>query len=429
MNPDPADFWRSLVSSDHRRKGVAVRVESVLSRPIGDERELRAEVVFEGDPETRLPLWFRQPDAGEPAAAGDPFLAALLVPAMALNEDLQIDAPVSAPLLEAAQKRIGPVMQGWFPDFAEVSMGRSQVVDPVPPAASDAIGSFFSGGVDSWYTLLTRRDEISHVIFFHGFEIDVDDTALARVARENIALSARDLGKTVLPIASNVKQVAEGETRARLRRLGRERWSFFSSCYFGSMLVACGLCLAPPLRRVIVPGSWSERFVGSAGSHPLIEPNWSTPGVDFDLDGLEASRIDKIRSIAELDPGAFRRLRVCVGRPSEGLNCGRCFKCIRTQLELRVVGALDRGARFQHPLDMEEAKIARIVIDGELWSDVIREAEAIGDLEVADAARVIIGERFHWRRFVDGLRLRMTGAGRKTLRHVRLYAKERHHGQ
>jgi hypothetical protein len=404
-----------------------VRVESVLSRPVGDERELRAEVVFEGDPETRRTLWFRHPDAGEPGAAGDPLLAALLVPAMALNEGLQIDAPISLPLLEAARKRIGPVMLGWFPDFAEVSIGCSRVVDPVPPVASDGIGSFFSGGVDSWYSLLTRRAEISHVIFIHGFEIDVDDTALAKVARENIASSARDLGKTVLPIASNVKRVAEGETRARLRRLGRERWSFFSSCYFGSMLVACGLCLAPPLRRVIVPGSWSEGAVGSAGSHPLIEPNWSTPAVGFDLDGLRANRIDKIRSIAELDPGAFRRLRVCVGRPTEGLNCGRCFKCIRNQLELRVAGALDLGARFQHPLDMEEAKIARIVVDDALWSDLIREAEAIGDVEVADAARIIIGQRFLWRRFVEGLRMRMTGAGRKTLRHVRLYANEHRH--
>jgi hypothetical protein len=405
-----------------------VRVESVLSRPVGDERELRAEVVFEGDPETRRTLWFRHPDAGEPGAAGDPFLAALLVPAMVLNEDLQIDAPISLPLLEAARKRIGPVMLGWFPDFAEVSIGCSQVVDPVPPVARDGIGSFFSGGVDSWYSLLTRREEISHVIFLHGFEIDVDDTALAAVARENIASSARDLGKTVLPIASNVKRVAEGETRARLRRLGRERWSFFSTCYFGSMLVACGLCLAPPLRRVIVPGSWSEGALGPAGSHPLIEPNWSTPTVGFDLDGLRANRIDKIRSIAELDPGAFRRLRVCVGRPTEGLNCGRCFKCIRSQLELRVAGALDLGARFQHPLDMEEAKIARIVVDGALWSDLIREAEAIGDVEVADAARIITGQRFHWRRFVEGLRMRMTRTGRKTLRHVRLYANEHRHG-
>ena len=405
-----------------------MRVESVLSRPVGDERELRAEVVFEGGPETRRTLWFRHPDAGAPAAAGDPFLAALLVPAMALNEDLQIDAPVSLPLLEAARKRIGPVLLGWFPDFAEASIGCSRIVDPATPAASDGIGSFFSGGVDSWYSLLTRREEVTHVIFLHGFEIDVENTALATVARENIASAARDLGKTVLPIASNVKRVADGETRARLRRLGRERWSFFSSCYFGSMLVACGLCLAPPLRRVIVPGSWSEGAVGAAGSHPLIEPNWSTPAVGFDLDGSSANRIDKIRSIAELDPRAFRRLRVCVGRPTEGLNCGRCFKCIRSQLELRVAGALDLGARFQHPLDMEEAKIARIVTDGVLWSDLIREAEAIGDIEVADAARIITGQRFHWRRFVEGLRMRTTGAGRKTLRHVRLYANEHRHG-
>jgi hypothetical protein len=87
----------------------SVRVANLQSRLVGGQREVSAEVTFERPTFDRFPIWFRNPDAGEPTAAGDPYLPVLLVSAMALHEDLRIEAPVSAPLLEAARERIAPL--------------------------------------------------------------------------------------------------------------------------------------------------------------------------------------------------------------------------------------------------------------------------------------------------------------------------------
>ena len=37
--------------------------------------------------------------------------------------------------------------------------------------------SFFSGGVDSTYTFLKHQDEISHVVYIHGFDFYFNDSS------------------------------------------------------------------------------------------------------------------------------------------------------------------------------------------------------------------------------------------------------------
>jgi hypothetical protein len=401
-----------------------VRVEDLRSGPAGDQLELGATVTFERPTSGRFPIWFRNPGTGAPAAAGDPYLPALLVSAMALHEDLYIDAPVSAPLLEAARERIAPRLRSWFSDFADVSFDCAEVVDAEEPPGDGGVGCLFSGGVDSWYSLLKHLQGISHLVFIHGFEIVVENRALRDAARKNISGVANDLGKKVATVETNAKWLIVRETRRRLKQLGRERRYFSVDCSFGSMLVACCLCLASPLRRVIVPSSWSGECPGPAGSHPLIEPNWSLPAVRFELDGVEARRIEKIRAIAAREPAAFQRLRVCVRQDSDGLNCGHCFKCVRTQMELRVAGVPDSIAPFPHPPDLEQLKLARFGIDGHFWPDLLRQAEAVGDDELARATRIMMGRCFYWPRFVDGWKLRVSRKGRKRFRMLRKYARE-----
>jgi hypothetical protein len=38
--------------------------------------------------------------------------------------------------------------------------------------------SSFSGGVDSLYTALTRRDEITHLVHIHGYELTLERRTL-----------------------------------------------------------------------------------------------------------------------------------------------------------------------------------------------------------------------------------------------------------
>lgn len=63
----------------------------------------------------------------------------------------------------------------------------------------------------------------------------------------------------------------------------------------------------------------------------------STPSLNFTVVGCEATRIEKLKFISEFEfPKRF--LNVCVRREK---NCSKCFKCIRTMLDLFLIGKLE----------------------------------------------------------------------------------------
>ena len=78
----------------------------------------------------------------------------------------------------------------------------------------------------------------------------------------------------------------------------------------------------------------------------LLASLLSTRALRFYIVGMEKSRMDKVRGIADW-PVAQAHLNVCF---KEGQNCGVCEKCRRTQLELYALGKLDQfSAVFDVP--------------------------------------------------------------------------------
>jgi hypothetical protein len=88
--------------------------------------------------------------------------------------------------------------------------------------------------------------------------------------------------------------------------------------------------------------------LGPYGTHPLLDPLYSSSDLRIRHDGIELSRLEKTRLIAGWDV-ALQNLRVCNQYRqyrSGRLNCGRCEKCVRTMLGLLAVGALDKTNVF-----------------------------------------------------------------------------------
>jgi hypothetical protein len=53
-------------------------------------------------------------------------------------------------------------------------------------------------------------------------------------------------------------------------------------------------------------------------------------------------------------PAALECLRVCWKNPDSAYNCGKCPKCLRTMVTLRLVGCLDECAPlFDEPLSLK----------------------------------------------------------------------------
>jgi hypothetical protein len=117
----------------------------------------------------------------------------------------------------------------------------------------------------------------------------------------------------------------------------------------GSMMAAVGHLLSRDFSRIYIPSSHSYADLFPWGSHPLVDPLWSSERVEFAHDGCEATRIEKADLIARSD-SALRTLRVCWRNRRGAYNCGMCEKCVRTMLNLAAAGALDRCTTFPEPL-------------------------------------------------------------------------------
>jgi hypothetical protein len=100
--------------------------------------------------------------------------------------------------------------------------------------------------------------------------------------------------------------------------------------------------MAPNLSRVFVASSDSRK---NWGSTPELDPHWSSGAVEVVTDGTELFRLEKVLAIADW-PLVHRHLKVCYAGRGKELNCGRCEKCVRTQLQFAIADRLDRLSIF-----------------------------------------------------------------------------------
>ncbi len=264
-------------------------------------------------------LWYRLPRAYSVSRAGDPFLAAALLPAMLKNEKLEIDPslPVSPKFLENVFL-LQEIHHCWNPVLKMIPV--CAMTSPAEPLNTGAF-SFFSGGVDSMFTFFKRIKEISHVVFINGFDFDVEsDTYRTAVARNSSFV--RNFGKILIPVETNLYHFGLSYNLSRTLTQGS---------FLGSVALLLGFS------RVYLPASYAYNDLFPWGSHPLTDPLYSNECVEIIHDGAEATRVDKVIKIAECE-SALVNLRVCFY--DMNVNCGKCPKCLRTMIMLKLVRAV-----------------------------------------------------------------------------------------
>jgi len=259
------------------------------------------------------------------ARAADAFVPALLLPAMAAREPLEIVPPVS-PRLLAKLERLQAIFACWFPRHGRVALQAQPRVER-GEARPAAVGAFFSGGVDSFHTLRHRlpdRPAITHLLYFHGLETTLAARRGADAAEARARRVATEAGVRCV--------VGETNLRTAFPLLWGE--------YCGGGLAAAAHSLGGGLGRVLVPSTDSYADAEPWGSHPLVDPLWSSERTEIVSDGAEKTRVGKLEALAG-DSLATRHLRVCLENEGGDWNCGRCTKCVRTMVALRALGAAE----------------------------------------------------------------------------------------
>ena len=365
-------------------------ISGVTAQRTGGETRFAAQIRTAADP-TRVREAFitihRSVEA--PETLGDSFLAAGLLPAMYLGEPLEIHAPVSGRLVQAINT-VQDIFACWYPQFMRrVAVATPAVIPEGTRRTSEATACFFSGGMDSRYSMVKHCDTISALLTVKGFDIPIDDTniwpKLAAVNRE----TAADFGMDFIAVETNLREVVDPTYPAG---------DFWGHCLHGPLLAAVGLCFQRQFGTVIIPSTWPYHRLVPWGSHPLVDGQWSTAATNFLHDGCEYGRLDKLRVIART-PQAIRNLRTCFDCTYGEFNCGRCDKCFRTKLMLQLYGVFDEAGSYGQPLPLESL-ITREVTGFRrmLYHDLLREAEVRGNAEMVHHLKIALGERHSYRR-------------------------------
>lgn len=343
-------------------------------------------------------------------------LAVALLPA-AMSRGLAIELPGRlSPRLGESLASAQAVLEGWWgriEGWSRVELREGP--GPAPPAAQKerGVACFFTGGVDSFHSVLTALEDLDAVVFVHGFDVALADTAKRALVSASLREAAGELGLELIEVESDVKQLT----------WSRCKWGFHAH---GAALASVGHLLSGRFREMLVPASHTYRDLFPWGSHALLDPLWSSESVRF-IHHAPLARTRKVARIARSDT-ALAHLRCCFERTTPGeLNCGHCEKCLRTMASLRIVGALDRCATLPQELPLSEVR--RMPLPSRGWEalvdDLATEADAAGDLPLARALRTALrvgplvarGERA-----AGGLRMR---AARRTRRARRRWRRAR----
>ena len=335
-----------------------------------DDRSVSLGLVAGG---RRTDVHFR---ASVPLALGraDPLLPLGLLAAMRTDAPLHLPALTSARLLRNSGR-----LQDVLAAFSDRRLTPTRIVaepGPTPAPPGRGTGAFFSAGVDSFYTALKRAPELTHLVYVSGFDVLDPASRRAQSALAGVRAAAADLGKELIEVETNIRAITDPY----------ETWHLAH----GIGIAAVALLLQGQLERIYVPASFAYADLAPWGTHPLLDPLWGTEAIDLVHDGCELVRAEKVARIASHEV-VLARLRVCNQQASK-YNCGKCEKCVRTMMNLRLAGALPRARTLPTTVTVQQVAGLRPFVYAERVADAQQPAAgpATGDWAMVGALTVAL---------------------------------------
>ncbi len=316
-----------------------------IGRPRVEERGASAALVHDIDwAGGRDTLWYSVPKAfGDLfSTRADAALVALLIPAMAEGEAIEIDGTVSPRLHYNAAVALQGVLQDVVPRLHVVEVRPNDVAPAAGMAAGVATG--FSGGVDSFCVVADHYLDpqpgayrLTHLLFHDvgSHEHYVGDetpagASLFRTRFERLVPAAEEMGLPFIPVASNL---------ARFYR----KHGFQLTHTPRNASVA--LALQAGLGCYMYAASYGYRDIhlgpslDTANSDLVTLPMMSTEAMDMFSVGTEQPRLQKALRLDRIEL-ARKYLDVCV-EFTDRTNCSVCWKCMRLLLALEIAGKLE----------------------------------------------------------------------------------------
>jgi len=168
---------------------------------------------------------------------------------------------------------------------------------------------------------------------------------------ERMSELAREAQINLIPVHTNIRFFARDSNAWNKRGMG-------------AGLASIAHAFSPRIARVLIGSSGSIGIPLPWGTHPLLDPNFSSTNLEVRHDGLQLSRLQKTAIISDW-PAAMRILQCCwqnEGIPTS-INCGYCGKCLHTMIQLAALDKLDKTHTLPH------VEITPQMVDNELLRD------------------------------------------------------------
>lgn len=333
-------------------------------------------------------LWVDVPEiyAESLSETGNAWLLAMLPMAASLGEDIELSLPVDALLLENIQGVLA-IWRKWYPELHDV-----HIQCPVLPYQSERVtgatrtAAFFSGGIDSYFTVARRIPEndvgipavgkVDDLLTVWGFDVGVHDEAQFQPMAKKLDESAAVLNLNHIIVRTNLRELIE---------VFKKRWGPLT---FGTGLAFIGLMLEKRFGEVVLGSSYPYGGLMPWGSHPMVDPLFSTSSLRVVHDGASFTRIAKTAVMARL-PAAEKSLHVCQAAGVD--NCSHCEKCYRTMIALDILGKKQAFASVFDWSGYGFAQIRKLYIGGGkaqvFYAEMGAAAKSMGQADMVKALR------------------------------------------
>jgi hypothetical protein len=307
---------------------------------------IEARLIWETADRAPVDLFIETEERWDDLVTVDPssLLGAVLLPAWHYGETrVRIEGQLCPYTCERLKVATGFLVK-WFPKLFPTPVPVIEATGGIamrtpPPGQSVAL---LSCGIDSLATLRWNKvnvpadhpDAITTVLYYN---YDKDTTpsrerllAVNAPRRPAVEAVAADAGCAAIPVRSNLYHMIKDGY-------------FYTYQWHGATNAAILGAFSAGFRRGYIASSHCPVVVQPYGSHPLLDPYFSSAHFAIEHDLFSMGRFDKVALVSEW-PAGLANIRVCQNDSNGGHNCGTCEKCIRTLTMLTALGRQEGAA-------------------------------------------------------------------------------------
>ncbi|MEQ8558493.1 MAG: hypothetical protein RIB03_09275 [Henriciella sp.] len=308
------------------------------------------------------------------------------VAAFVLDEDYHQTAPADAELIDRLQE-VFAIWRSWYPykRIPKLDLPRRNRQDEAQLSATKGRKAcLFTGGVDSLFTLLQRRDCIDSIL-----SVIHEDNPPRPFAEDRNALVSVDAFAARMDLSHFT-------VRTNMMTAIPEYHDAWAHLSHGAAYAATAHFLSGELDHATISSSLTWSQLMPWGSHPDTDWRFGTSLLSIDHFGTDTSRIDKTAAIAKV-PEFLEVLNVCSrGRYALGehINCSHCQKCLRTMLALDLAGVDRKKATAFNWSGYSPANVSKIYLRTEneymLFEEIRDRAVSLGRTDIVEPVTRLI---------------------------------------